>query len=183
MWGICSKAVWIWPSQKGFWSMQFIVTSFSISRTIHRSISGTNRLYRCSRLQKQHSKRNCRCLAQNERNINMECQMLKACVPQDVLMYINLGQCWDCIEFLEIGKISKSERHSLSNLTQPLAAVIHLCQKELFTMVNYSAFSFCTDELWFVRSRLGTHCLLPLLFRTWLQITNRTRDGACELRG
>jgi len=81
-------------------------------------------------------------------------------------MYINLGQCRDCIEFLEIGKIRKCERHSLGNLTQPLAAVLHLCQKELFPMVTHSAFSFCTDELWFVRSRLGTHCLLPLLFGT-----------------
>ena len=62
--------------------------------------------------------------------------MLKACVPQDVLMYISLVQCFYCVEFLEIGKIRKSERHSRSNLTQPLAAVIHLCQKELFHMVT-----------------------------------------------
>jgi hypothetical protein len=96
----------------------------------------------------------------------MGCQVLKASLPQVVLMYINLGQCWDCVEFLEIGKIRKSERHSLSNPTQTLAAVIHLCQKELFPMATRSAFSFCTDELWFVRSRLGTYCLLLRLFGT-----------------
>jgi len=165
-WGICSKAERMSPSQKGFWSTQFIATSFSIGRSIHRSISGTDRLHRWNRQQKQDSKRNYRCLGQNERNINMECQVLKACLPQEVLMYINLGQCWDCVEFLEIGKIRKSESHSLSNLTQTLAAVIHLCQNELFPVLTHSAFSFYTDELWFVRSRLRTHCLLPRLFGT-----------------
>jgi len=73
----------------------------------------------------------------------MGCQVLKACLPQEVLLYINLGQCWDCVEFLEIGKIRKSERHSRSNLTQTLASVIHLCQKELFPMATHSAFNFC----------------------------------------
>jgi hypothetical protein len=65
------------PSEKGFWSTQLVVTSFSVGRSIDGSQEqiDSEGAVDCKN---EDNKRNYSCLTQKERNINMGCQVFKS---------------------------------------------------------------------------------------------------------